>query len=809
MAESAPFELTFRTHRKRLPALPGQSEGTSYGVIWGGCPLPADGSCYVVEFCPESDSQVSIIAYVNKSGGVYQVDRPITLAPDDHPDFVVVPDESGHAGTVCVRDPAPDNPMALKVCGRYRGSFVGTMREVGESVTWNTEHSLTYRPFMASMFLRYCVFDAARPSLRPHQTVDLTPIPLERPIRLFEGFGRTPLPDALDALIYRIDAAEAPSGIERFARRVLGAIDSERLRQIITAHEVHLAHIARMDGFYLNFDRAALDAEDAVALMVAETAINRVYQVLVALGAGLGEVVASPSEEACSIFDQRALYGVSSWVACALERALAPNEWSCPGSRSCVPGGEWDVRTRFTSLCEQLNLVVRFEYDMRCCAAEGVMQVRFIAPVGPMMPRSWFVQDEGAWHDATASECATMARECAARMVLVAAAVAFSSSLMMRRVYVEEVDLDRPDRPIVFEFDRTTFTSSLAPLAAELEGKRLVDPVAAERLSPFMRTDPVPDVVPAAWLVPPVQDDRPIPPALVDLVQADFVRELEVMEDPDDPAMKRFTALRELEQTDPRAALEGLSRLVDELEASSAAAELLSAGPLVSRFCENHLGRILLPLLDDDPELRYRRAPDALYFAQHEICQMYQRLGDFDRALREARKLLDMGPTAMQAHFALVNVLARLERFDEVIEVCRHGLRIAYDRESISYLYYRLAFALWRQGDRESALACYRLMPPQGEMADAAAVETRALMAEMGLTEEPSLASASALARRAGIPVAPTPAVSERIADVAVLCADNGLFFLASRCVYHLWRINRADELGVVQRSLMPPAPDA
>lgn len=65
----------------------------------------------------------------------------------------------------------------------------------------------------------------------------------------------------------------------------------------------------------------------------------------------------------------------------------------------------------------------------------------------------------------------------------------------------------------------------------------------------------------------------------------------------------------------------------------------------------------------------------------------------------------------MQSHFALINVLARLERFDEIIEVARHGLRIASDRSAIGYLFYRLAFAYWNCDQLGLALACYRLVP--------------------------------------------------------------------------------------------------
>lgn len=84
----------------------------------------------------------------------------------------------------------------------------------------------------------------------------------------------------------------------------------------------------------------------------------------------------------------------------------------------------------------------------------------------------------------------------------------------------------------------------------------------------------------------------------------------------------------------------------------------------------------------------------------------------------------------MQSHFALINVLARLERFDEIIEVARHGLRIASDRSAIGYLFYRLAFAYWNCDQLELALACYRLVPRGEESGGSALEEMQGLMNE-------------------------------------------------------------------------------
>ena len=85
-----PYKIPLLAQRKRLPALPGQQEGVSYGMIWGACPLPANGSCYVVRF--ESDTQVRILGYVSDEGEVFAAEEPLTLAPSARPELALVPD---------------------------------------------------------------------------------------------------------------------------------------------------------------------------------------------------------------------------------------------------------------------------------------------------------------------------------------------------------------------------------------------------------------------------------------------------------------------------------------------------------------------------------------------------------------------------------------------------------------------------------------------------------------------------------------------------------------------------------------------
>lgn len=798
MADASLYKLSILARRQHLPVLPGQQEGTTYGMIWGACPIPEDGSCYIVRF--ESSSNVSILAYMDDRGGVFHVDQPITLAPDIPPDFVAVPDDDGFSGTVYVKS----QESALQPLSRYRGSFRGTMREVRDSETWNTARSLTYRSFIASMYLRYCVLAPAddRDASEPLH-VDMTMHELSQPVDLLDDFAHLSLPDAIDALAYRVGALERPSGIERFAHRIFSELDSERLRQLAGKSNPVLAFIDHMDGFYLNFDRSQLSADEIAFMFAVEATVNRLYRVLSTMGFAHRPVTASPGEEACSALDQAALAATTAWVDRLAERARDERAWEQPESVACTPGGVWDVITRFALQCERLNVLTRLEYDYRFDASSQTLRVQFVAPPAVSMPASCFDLVHHAWQDLSPFERADHAAEHAARIMLVLAGAAFNASLSIARCVVESVDL-LDGRSIAVAFDRSAFMADLVPFARELDGMPLEAGAARVRLAHYRVIASMRDGMPSAWYRPPRDDDRKLPADLRDLLLADDASELEVMEPVNDPSMLRFHELREMAARNPASAEQGLIELIDSLEARCAAAELMGDGPVISRFCENHVGRVLLPVLEEDHAVRIHRAPDALFFARYGLCHMYMQAEAYDRALPEARRLLDMAPTSMQAHSLLVNVLARMGRYQEVVDVAKHGLRVAYDRDAIAYLFYRAAFAYWVLGDRETASACYRLVLRGEHVSAMAEEESQQLLREMGREERPSFEEASVRAAQQGIPVPPRNEGVRHIFDAAAHLSEHGFYFLASRCVFALWRLLANDVLGAVHRSLLP-----
>lgn len=812
MAERPTYKLRFLDPKKRFPAMPEQPAGRSYGVVWKLFGEDPHESCYVVEFVGKS--HVSLLGYVSVSGEVYKVDRPVNeeSLPDD-PDMQLILDESDSSiGEIAVR--GADGTMRSRA--RVIGSPEGTMREQSDRETWNSTRSLRYGEFMASMFLRYVIFADSENAVLGTADGDgldegmknavdkIKLVKLPEPVEVLLGFDSTPLPDAIETLLYRIDHTDNPSGIERYAAALMGEVNLSRLRTIAAKTEMSLARIDRSRLFYLNFDRSLLDQDEIDALLAVECRLNRLSGILERIGAGLGPVASSPSFEGCSLFDLWHISKTTNDVPRLLETLSNDNPWAKPGTVACQPGGEWDVRTRFARIVEALNVVTRLDYTYRANVAEGIMLVRFGRTVVDAMPQREYDAQDDAWREVDEPKRAAWATEHDARIALTLAAACFASGTRITRCYVQIAvpDGEQGERVVeTYSFGRAAYLADCVSVAKDLESMDM-DDMPCKHLLEAYEAD-APDMIePAEVHARPRDDHRPLPPALRDLLLADTADELEVMEEDNDPYVARVVELREQSKVDRAGAFEGFSRLVEELEAKCTVAELLATGPVQTQFCDNQLVRMVLPVMEEDRSVRILRAPDALYFAQHEICSFYAEQEDFERALPEVRRLYDLARSSMQSHFALINVLARLERYDEIIEVARHGLRIASDRPSIGYLFYRLAFAYWNCDQLELALACYRLVPRGEESGGSAQEEMQGLMNEMGVIKPPTFEEAVETIRKAGLELPPVPAVTNQLADAAVQLVDNGFFFLARGCIYQMWRTMGNDELGSLNRSL-------
>ena len=458
MAERPTYRLRFLDPKKRFPAMPEQPAGRSYGVVWKLFGEDQHESCYVVEFVGKS--HVSLLGYVSVSGEVYKVDRPVCEAPlPNDPDMELVLDESDSSiGEIMVREANG----AMRACAQTAGSPEGPMREQSDHETWNSTRALPYGEFMASMFLRYVIFansesaivntaDAGGLDEGMQNVVDkIKLVKLPEPVEVFLGFNTAPLPDAIETLLYRVDHAENPSGIERYAAALMSEIDLPRLRTIAAKSEMSLARIDRSKIFYLNFDRSLLDQDEIDMLLAVECRLNRLSGILERIGAGLVPTASSPSLEGCALFDAWHIAKTTNDVPRLLDTASSDNPWGKPGTVACQPGGEWDVRTRFARIVEALNVVTRLDYTYRANVAEGIMLVRFGQSVVDAMPQREYDAQDDAWRELDEDTRAIWAAEHDARVALTLAAACFASGARITRCYVQIAAPDGEQGEIVF-----------------------------------------------------------------------------------------------------------------------------------------------------------------------------------------------------------------------------------------------------------------------------------------------------------------------------------------------------------------------
>lgn len=808
MPEASTIKLPLLFRKRRLPALPGQPDGASYGIVSHIRPEPAASHGYVVEYL--RGSRARILACITDDGRAFQTDAPIAEFPERAADLSIATEGQPDRGGIFTRAPAGGH--------RRIGAFAtvaGLFRTDGDG-SWQEERGLPYREFLAALYLRFCAFapESGRTGISTFAAApeegaipaDIALERLERPVELFEGFRSLPLADAIEALLFRIDAQEEPSGIERYARRVLAPFDLARLRELSQRQDVSLARIERTSSFYIIFDRPRASSSDMAFMLALETALNRLSGILDVIGSGLEPLRSSPSEEGCSLIDQRILRSSGDAAGSVFDLVRQPNAWGAPGTVESEAGGEWDVRTRMAHLLEGMDLHASLECRFRYDSARAAIGVEFAAPSARMLTSEVYDAREGAWRPIDGDVSRAMADELAHRMALSLAAAGFAAGVAIRRCIVRTRPLDG-EGELVLAFSRAAFLATQLPLARELDRRSLASGFLRDALGSSAAAPEGPEL--AIFSPPsdgraadPRHDRRPLPPVLRDMLLADTADELEVMEDEDDPFMRRVAALHELAARDRAGAVEGLRALTEELQARCAAAEALADGPAVSRYSDGYFARMLLGLDEEDRRRRIIRAPDALYHAQMEVAALLSRSERFEEAVVEARRLVDMAPTSSGAHFALINALARLERYDEVIEVVRHGLSVAFERDAAEYYFYRMAFAYWHRGDRETALACYRMVPAHGGIGESAMTEMRQLMAEMGRSGPPSEAEARERLALMEISVPPIARVHAFLSDAAVLLCDNGFLFLAARCCFEMWRSQGDDELGMVCKSL-------
>lgn len=814
--DPAVIKLPLFSKTSRLAAIPGQPEGVTYGVVWDACRDPEHGFGYVAELLP--GRRARLLAWLAADGKVYSCDRPLTGLAGLRPSLELAQWQD-RKGQGAIRVPDPNGGGQPVIVGEYqttwdkRYGFVNPTRDPGRFfLTRNWE----LRYFLAVSWLTF------------------VHIPQTQGIAAGTGGGRIgevilglldgPLPDALDALIWRGTAQQGQtSGFERFAARQLVEAGAADVRAIAAAHNVTLVRLGSTSLFWLRFDDDVSPGQRATLLAV-EATLNRLWFVEWAAGAADGGtgMLHAFDERFCAQAAQGALREISRNAGAVAQRGRADNPYRTIRGAEGARGGIWDVSTRFVDTCERLKLPFRLEYRFDTDLDAGVMAVRFTVPSANAFPASRM--GERGWYDARAGRPACAAAY-AIRLAGLMAQVAFASSVRVMAVDVTAHEDGLAGRPLLsLGFDRTPFLMEALP---PLKDGRLDNPIFDDDpLAVLNVLKPVRHAVRFAGdrglceITPlPVhaslaakrqevwRDRRPLPEPLRGLLRADTVAELDVMHDDAVVGDDEVRAILEENEESPLIASVQLEAVLSRIGEIG-----LDEQGRLPLYCAYPMARLIVSLdsgmgagsvlPDAEPlrsaDTRYWKAPDAAYGAHLWLSRFARQEGDADRGLAEALQCLSLAPTTARAYIEVAVCHAEQEQYAQAAETLTQGLRVALLPGDFLYMYYRLAYALWRIGRTNEAVACYTMVlrEPNTALAETARGELAELRQQIDDTRPPmAVDEAEQVLHAANIPVSPTGAALDAMAAAAVGLTDAGVPMAAHDAVWLMSRHMRNSDV--------------
>lgn len=641
-------------------------------------------------------------------------------------------------------------------------------------------------------------------------------------------FTATPLPDAIDGLLFRVSMADpadpaSSSGFDAYAARLLSEAEAPNLRAIAVEHPVELRRLNTTGLFWSIFDDSTISAGNRGTILRVESVLDRLALISKILEGDEGTAyVSATTEGACSELDWQVLRSIANDANEYLTAADRDNKLNAQYGTTGTRGGNWDLSTRLAAACEAMVLPFRLEYRFACDAATGTIVTDVSLPTPDVFPKSRFNGATGQWVDCTAQRPAAAAAY-ALRLAALIAAAAFGTSVGITRVVVNgrEGSIAGPT-VLSLEFGRIPFTMGamakirsgefsapatecdpaalfdmlrLTQFAADIDdGGNLqpVEPVTVELSVPF---------------TPVAEDTRPVPEDLRGVLHADIVSDLDVMSEQDADLAARYRAIMEEKDDSLLLAVAQLEDIVAETS-TEATADVVAddlaqpAEPWRVLYCKNVFARYLTSLVESDPSVRYVRASDIGQAARSSLSRIYRDMGDLDAAEAQARACIELAPTSAPAYNDLITCFAEGDHYDRIIDVAREALRVAVTGNDIAYVYYRLAFAYWQTGRLPEALACYLRVPESSPMGEAALRERNDLVSEMGNSVPGSDWDPTACLRTAGVPLAPLDDVMEVVGRALIELVDASMPLAAAPLASLVASTQRNDILHAVAASL-------
>lgn len=641
-------------------------------------------------------------------------------------------------------------------------------------------------------------------------------------------FTATPLPDAIDGLLFRVSMADptdptSSSGFDAYAARLLSEAEAPSLRAIAVEHPVELRRLNTTGLFWSIFDDSTISAGNRGTILRIESVLDRLALISKALEGDEGTAfVSATTEGACSELDWQVLRSIANDANDYLTAADRDNKLDTQYGTTGTRGGNWDLSTRLAAACEAMVLPFRLEYRFACDSATGTIVASVSLPTPDVFPKSRWSSATGQWADCTVQRPAAAAAY-ALRLAALIAAAAFGTSVGVTRVVVNgrEGSIAGPT-VMSLEFGRIPFTmGAMAKIrsgefsapATECDPAALFDmlhlaqfAVNIDEAGNLQPVEPLP-VELSVPFTPVAEDTRPLPENLRGLLHADIVSDLDVMSEQNADLAARYRAIMEEKDDSLLLAVAQLEDIVAETSAAATTDVIADdlaqpAEPRRLLYCENVFARYLTSLVESDPAVRYVRASDIGQAARSSLSRIYRDMGDLDAAEAQARACIELAPTSAPAYNDLITCFAEGDHCDRIIDVARDALRVAVTGNDIAYVYYRLAFAYWQTGRLPEALACYLRVPETSPMGEAALRERNDLVSEMGNNVPGSDWDPTACLRTAGVPLAPLDDVMEVVGRALIELCDANMPLAAAPLASLVASTQRNDILHAVAASL-------
>ena len=194
--------------------------------------------------------------------------------------------------------------------------------------------------------------------------------------------------------------------------------------------------------------------------------------------------------------------------------------------------------------------------------------------------------------------------------------------------------------------------------------------------------------------------------------------------------------------------------------------------------------------------------PHSYYSANEMTAYLLCQIGRAQDAEPFAREIRRIAPFAPASATILARVLERQGKVLEAIEVVNEALLHATTVHDAALCYYRMAYQQWRTGREDLANAAYRLtVALHTEISKQARQELDELLASNDDLSELSPTAACKKLAEAGMRIWDLEGFRDKMAQAAILCADQQLFTAASQLTLSLLEFQKDDAVTDVYRS--------